>query len=56
MIVSWGPDEVHDADVPDVGAPIGPHEHNSASVYDPTNGTISSGDIIFFGPGRGLVN
>lgn len=54
MLVSWGPDEVHDADVPDLVAPVGPHEHNRASIYDPTNGTISSGDILYFGPSMGF--
>jgi type II secretion system protein G len=54
FFVSWGPDRKHDADVPHVVAPVGPHVHGRAAVYDPTNGTISGGDIIFFGPGIGF--
>ena len=54
MLVSWGPDEIHDADVPDIGRPTGPHQHARASLYDPTNGTISSGDIVYFGPSLGF--
>ncbi len=55
FFVSWGPDRVHDADVPHVVAPVGPHVHGSGAVYDPTNGTISGGDIIYFGPGYGFA-
>ncbi len=55
FFVSWGPDKVHDADVPHVVAPVGPHVHGSGAVYDPTNGTISGGDIIYFGPGYGFA-
>jgi prepilin-type N-terminal cleavage/methylation domain-containing protein len=55
FFVSWGPDKVHDANVPDVVAPVGPHVHGKGAVYDPTNGTISGGDIIYFGPGYGFA-
>jgi len=54
MFVSFGPDMKHDADVPHVVAPGQPHEHGRATIYDPTNGTISSGDIIYFGPSIGF--
>jgi len=56
VMQSWGPDHVHDMDVPHVTAPATPHTHNSGTLYDPTNGTISGGDIVFFGPGRGFQN
>lgn len=55
ILQSWGPDEVHDTDTPHLIPPPGPHTHNSASIYDPTNGTVSSGDIWYFGPGFGFA-
>jgi prepilin-type N-terminal cleavage/methylation domain-containing protein len=43
MILSHGPDQTHDN--PDDGAvPV---------AYDPTNGTLSEGDMYYFGPGIG---
>lgn len=43
MILSHGPDQTHDN--PDDGAvPVS---------YDPTNGTLSEGDMYYFGPGIG---
>jgi prepilin-type N-terminal cleavage/methylation domain-containing protein len=52
---SFGPDKQHDADIPHAGGgPTGPHQHAPGSLYDPTNGTISAGDIYFFGPGFGF--
>lgn len=42
--ISHGPDVDHDN--PDEGA--------HARAYDPTNGTVSSGDIYMFGPGQGF--
>lgn len=43
FIVSHGPDLDHDE----------PHEAGTA-LYDPTNGTISNGDIAYWGPGAGF--
>lgn len=54
FFVSFGPDQDHDADVPHITAPSAPHAHNDGNLYDPTNGTVSSGDILYFGPGRGF--
>ena len=51
---SFGPDKIHDANVPHVGPSLGPHVHGNGAIYDPTNGTISSGDIHYFGPGFGF--
>jgi prepilin-type N-terminal cleavage/methylation domain-containing protein len=61
FILSHGPDQDHDA--PE-------HHHHSSgeheegeeheggppALYDPTNGTLSSGDIVYFGPGTGFLN
>ena len=44
MMLSHGPDVDHDN--PDDGA--------TARAYDPTNGTVSSGDVYYFGPGLGF--
>lgn len=53
--VSFGPDQDHDVDVPHA-SPVGvPHTHGKGALYDPTNGTTSSGDIFYFGPGVGFV-
>lgn len=47
--LSHGPDLDHDS--PDLAEnPDGP------SLYDATNGTVSSGDILYFGPGVGFRN
>lgn len=53
---SFGPDRDHDANVPHAaGSPdLGPHVHGNGAIYDPTNGTISDGDIHYFGPGLGF--
>jgi len=42
---SHGPDLDHDDYLGDAGRPL---------QYDPTNGTISDGDIFYFGPGSGF--
>jgi prepilin-type N-terminal cleavage/methylation domain-containing protein len=52
---SFGPDFDHDANVPHVSASFGPHVHGNGAIYDPTNGTVSSGDIHFLGPGIGFL-
>ena len=43
-ILSHGPDLDHDEPEAD------------PNVYDPTNGTLSNGDIVYFGPGLGFAN
>ena len=43
---SHGPDRDHDDFASDAGIPV---------MYDPTNGTVSDGDIFYFGPGTGFV-
>ncbi len=55
LFVSWGPDMKHDADVPHVVAPGTPHEHGRGTIYDPTNGTVSPGDILYLGPSIGFL-
>ncbi len=44
---SHGPDLDHDDFFSDLGYP---------TQYDPTNGTVSDGDIFYFGPGRGFTD
>lgn len=39
---------------PDLKHQDGSAENGAAALYDPTNGTVSLGDIYFFGPGAGL--
>jgi prepilin-type N-terminal cleavage/methylation domain-containing protein len=47
ILLGHGPDLDHDS--PDLTEnPEGP------ALYDPTNGTISNGDILYFGPGIGF--
>lgn len=55
FFVSFGPDQDHDMDVPHVGPVTHPHTHGKGALYDPTNGTLSSGDIYYFGPGVGFA-
>jgi len=55
FLVSHGPDKDHDIDAPHGPTAI-PHVHGEGAVYDPTNGTVSSGDIHYFGPGIGFLN
>lgn len=45
-IHSHGPDREHD----DFESPEG-----FPTQYDPTNGTVSNGDIFYFGPGTGFT-
>jgi prepilin-type N-terminal cleavage/methylation domain-containing protein len=52
---SYGPDRDHDADVPHAGPTNVPHVHGTGAIYDPTNGTVSSGDIYYLGPGWGFI-
>jgi len=53
---SFGPDRDHDANVPHApgGPSLGPHVHGNGALYDSSNGTISSGDLHYFGPGIGF--
>lgn len=46
FIASHGPDLDHDDDED-------PEDEHAAAPYDPTNGTNSSGDLVYFGPGAG---
>ncbi len=47
VLLGHGPDIDHDS--PDIlDNPAGP------ARYDPTNGTVSNGDILYFGPGTGF--
>lgn len=49
MLLSHGPDNHHNS--PDLSeSPDGP------MLYDPTNGTVSEGDLYCFGPGIGFRN
>jgi hypothetical protein len=54
--LSHGPDNDHDAGPSGGGTPGLPGHITGEGVaqYDPTNGTLSSGDIVFMGPGVGL--
>ncbi len=54
FFVSFGPNMTHNAAIPHTGTTDIPHVHSDAAVYDPTNGTISEGDLIYFGPGIGF--
>ncbi len=68
MLVSFGPDLIHSADIPHSGDDHQDdhdghdddhddgeeHDHTEGAVYDPTNGTISNGDIFYLGPGIGF--
>lgn len=45
ILLGHGPDGDHDG--PDDGI-------QNVAVYDPTNGTNSNGDILYFGPGHGF--
>ncbi len=56
LLLSHGPDLDHDeGEGHDHSAKEGDDEEGAA-LYDPTNGTISSGDIVYFGPSMGFVN
>jgi len=46
FILSHGPDHVHD----------NPDDGRVACLYDPTNGTTSAGDVIYWGPSTGFKN
>lgn len=54
--LSHGPDNDHDAGPSGGGTPGLPGHITGDGVlpYDPTNGTLSNGDLIMFGPGVGF--
>jgi prepilin-type N-terminal cleavage/methylation domain-containing protein len=51
--LSYGPDTDHDFEAGDHEG----HEHGEegGAIYDATNGTISSGDLYYVGPGTGFL-
>lgn len=51
--LSYGPDSDHDFE----GEHEGEHEHGEegGAIYDATNGTVSSGDLYYAGPGVGFL-
>lgn len=54
--LSFGPDQDHDmAGDHDHGGGDHDHAHGAGAVYDASNGTISSGDIHYIGPGFGFL-
>lgn len=55
-MLSHGPDSDHDAGPSGGGTPGLPGHITGDGVvpYDPTNGTISNGDLVMFGPGLGF--
>lgn len=54
--LSHGPDSDHDAGPSGGGTPGLPGHitGDGVAMYDPTNGTLSNGDITYFGPGVGF--
>lgn len=63
FILSHGPDRDHDGpDHEHSSRPRTPqqddhdHETGGPALYDPTNGTVSNGDILYLGPGRSFAN
>jgi type II secretion system protein G len=32
------------------------HEEGAPTLYDPTNGTVSNGDVVYWGPGMGFLD
>lgn len=54
--LSHGPDSDHDAGPSGGGTPGLPGHITGDGVvpYDPTNGTVSNGDLVMFGPGIGF--
>ncbi len=55
-LLSHGPDSDHDAGPSAGGSPGLPGHITGDGVvaYDPTNGTVSNGDLVMFGPGIGF--
>lgn len=59
--LSHGPDVDHDAPGEHDHRTVAQeddhdHEEGTATVYDPTNGTISNGDVAYWGPSIGFMN
>ncbi len=55
FFLSYGPDLDHDIEAPHAPQPGVSHQHGKGAIYDPTNGTVSSGDIHYMGPGLGFL-
>jgi len=57
-LLSHGPDADHDAGPSGGGTPGAPGHitGDGVAAYDPTNGTISSGDLTLWGPGIGFAD
>lgn len=56
-LLSYGPDGDHDVaegDAHDHDHDHG-HSHGEPAIYDPTNGTVSNGDIHYMGPAPGFL-
>lgn len=53
--LGFGPDKKHNINAPHSGPVTEPHEHSEGAIYDPTNGTVSSGDVHYIGPGIGFL-
>ena len=53
--LGFGPDKKHNINAPHSGPVTEPHEHSDGAIYDPTNGTVSSGDIHYMGPAVGFL-
>lgn len=57
IYLSFGPDADHDVggEDDDHGGGHAGHSHGAGAIYDASNGTISSGDIHYVGPGPGFL-
>lgn len=53
--LGFGPDKKHNINAPHSGPVEEEHEHSAGAIYDPTNGTVSSGDVHYMGPGIGFL-
>jgi len=53
--LSYGPDADHDVEGEEDEGEEHEHEHGHGAIYDATNGTVSSGDIHYIGPGIGQL-
>jgi len=59
LLLSHGPDLDHDGPGDHhegKAAAKDEHGEGDSALYDPTNGTVSNGDILFLGPGVGFPN
>jgi len=53
VLMSGGPDE--DDETEEIVRGMRPIGQLGVALYDPTNGTVSSGDLLMFGPGLGFM-